>query len=232
MDHQEPIPLTTHPAVDRPNRRHRTDHSSGHPLGIQHGANNRRRPTQGSFHNQSRTFQTNSNVLRTHQLPSDVPDHDGYDIPRTDRTRNPHGIHGRHSYTHQTGAWRNGRSTSAKTPTVGKRNAHHTTKTQPLPQHRQVPIRETRGRLPRGPHRRKEHQNGRSQSRTSKNLETPPKCDRSMTLLGVHRVLPVLHQRILTNSPATPQFNKEKHRVALGKSPTTSLRRAKEQDVQ
>src|SRR5712671_1408501 len=111
------------------------------------------------------------------------------------------------------GEWRNRRSTSAKTPTIGKRDAHHITKAQPLPQHRQMPIRETRSRLPRGSHRRKEHQNGGSQSGTGTNLETPPKRNRSTTLPGVHGVLPVLHQRILATSLTTPRPNKEKHRV-------------------
>src|SRR5712671_4825804 len=94
-----------------------------------------------------------------------------------------------------------------------------------------MPIRETRGRLPRSPHRRKRHQNGRSQNRAGKELETPPKRDRSTTLPGIHGVLPVLHQGILTDSSTTPRPNKEKHRVALGGSPTASLRRAKGQDV-
>src|SRR6266851_10499212 len=94
-----------------------------------------------------------------------------------------------------------------------------------------MPIRESRCRLPRGPHRRKKCQNGRSQSGASKNLEPPPKRDQSTTLPGIHGVLPVLHQRILTDSSATPQPDKEKHRVALGGSPTASLRRAKGQNV-
>src|SRR5712671_725809 len=232
MDHQKPISLTAHPTTNRPDRQCRTNHGGRHPMGIQHSANSGRRPTQGSFRNQSRTLRTDSDVLRTHQLPSDVPNHDGHHISRTNRSRNPHGLHGRHSRTHKEGGKRNRRSTPAKASTIGKRNAHHLTKAQPLPQHRQVPVRKTGSRLPGSPHRRKKRHNGRSQDRTSKELETPPKRDRSTTLPGIHGVLSVLHQRILTNSSTAPRSDQEKHRVALGRTPTASLRRTKGQNVQ
>jgi hypothetical protein len=42
------------------------------------------------------------------------------------------------------------------------------------------------------------------------------KRDRSATLLRVHRVLPLLHQGILTNSMTPVGLNKEKHLLALG----------------
>jgi len=133
MDHQKLVPLTTHSPANRPNWQCRADHSGRHPLGVQHGADNRRRPTQGGLHNKSGTFRTNSNVLWTYQLPGNVPDYDGYLVPRTDCIRNPHGIHGRHSCTYQEGKQQNGSLTPRKASMIGQRNAHHTVEKQPIP---------------------------------------------------------------------------------------------------
>src|SRR5712671_1922226 len=201
-------------------------------MGIQHGPNNRRGSTQSGLRDEPRTLRTNSDVLWTYQLTSNVPDHDGHAVPRTDRTGNPHGVHGRHSHTYQKGRWRNRRPTPGKTLTTGPGNAHHTVKKQPIPKYRQMPVRKARSRLPRGLHRREENKNGRSQGRTSKELEAPLKRDRSMTLLGLHRVLLILHQRVLTNHTTTPGLDKEEHRMALERKPTISVREAQRQDVQ
>jgi hypothetical protein len=39
----------------------------------------------------------------------------------------------------------------------------------------------------------------------------------------IHRVLPLLHQRVLADSMTTTGPNKEKHYLALGQESTTSL---------
>ena len=101
MDHQKLIPLTTYSPTDRQNWWCWTNHSGWHLLGVQHHINNRQRPTQSSLCDKSGTLQTNSNVLWTHQLTCNIPDHDGHNIPQTDHARNPHSVYGQHSNTHQ-----------------------------------------------------------------------------------------------------------------------------------
>ena len=89
-----------------------------------------------------------------------------------------------------------------------------------------------RGQLPGSACRGKMHQHERSQGWESQRLEATTKCNRSVTLLGIHGVLSLLYQRVLINSMTPPRPNEEDHLLALGRWPSESLWRTQNQDVQ
>src|SRR5579863_5367842 len=99
--------------------------------------------------NKRRTFRTNDNVLRTHQLSSHFPNHDEHYIrPRNSRTMANH-LHGRHGHTYPKIRKRN-RTTAPRTPPrIRPTHPRKTTGTQPFPQTGKVYLQTTPNRIPR-----------------------------------------------------------------------------------
>jgi len=57
----------------------------------------------------------------------------------------------------------------------------------------------------------------------SKRVETLSKCNGSPTIPRLYRLLPLFHQRILTNNTTPAEPNKENHQMALGRTLTKGI---------
>jgi len=100
-----------------------------------------------------------------------------------------------------------------------------------IPQHRQVSIQANRSWLPRSPHRWKEDPHGRSQGQEGQRLETTMERNQSSTLPRLHRVLLLLHQRILPDCMTLARPDQAEHCLALGNRSAKSLQRTSNQNV-
>jgi hypothetical protein len=95
---------------------------------------------------------------------------------------------------------------------------------RPLPQTREVRLREKGSRIPRRHPRSQHHTNGPSQGTRSSRLETPTNGPRHQSLPGIHRILPILHQGLLEDCKTTNPPYQESDTVCMGRSPSQSLR--------
>src|SRR6266436_4874098 len=100
-----------------------------------------------------RTIRTNSNVLRTYELPRNIPNDDEHHIPHRSRPRMAVRIYGRHCHPHKTRKRRDGPTTPRTTPTLHSSHASQTRTKRPIPKTRKVRLRTKRNRLSRR-HRR------------------------------------------------------------------------------
>jgi hypothetical protein len=92
-----------------------------------------------------------------------------------------------------------------------------------LPQTREVRLRTKRGRIPRCHPGPQHHPHGPSQGARSSRLETPANGPRRQSLPGIHRILPILHQRLLEDRKTTNPPNQESDTVRMGGRPNQSL---------
>src|SRR5579863_1151008 len=93
---------------------------------------------EGSLLNKRGTFRTNGDVLRSHQLPSHLPNDDEHYIrPGNSRTMANH-IHGRHGYTYSKTGRRDRATTPRTTPYICSTHPRKITRTQSLPQTRKM----------------------------------------------------------------------------------------------
>jgi hypothetical protein len=66
--------------------------------------------------------------------------------------------------------------------------------------------------------------NGPSQSTRGSRLETPTNGPRHQSIPGIHRILPILHQRLLEDRKTTNPPNQEGNTIRMGRSPSQGLR--------
>jgi hypothetical protein len=80
MDHPKHLPTTANSRTHRPIKRLLPLHEIRHLLGLQQRPDQRRRQMESSIYHQRRLVQTNRHVLRAHQLPGNLPNHDELDL--------------------------------------------------------------------------------------------------------------------------------------------------------
>src|SRR5579863_5567344 len=115
---------------------------------------------ESSIFDKQRTIRTNGDVLWPNQLPGYLPNHDKHYIcPRNSRTM-ANDIHGQHGYTHPKTRRGNGTTTHRTTPYICPTNPRKTSRTQPLPQTREMYFQTTPNRIPRGNGRPRNSTNG------------------------------------------------------------------------
>src|SRR5579863_1409605 len=132
-------------------------------------------------------------------------------------------IHGRYGHTHSK-AGKGIRTTTPRTTShIRPTHPRKTTRTQPLPQTREMHLRTTSNRIPRHISQPRHSTDGRQKGRKGEELATTNKCNRSTKIPGLHRMLSILHPRLFTHRPTTPRSNHQNHTMALGKRPTKSI---------
>jgi hypothetical protein len=201
----------THPRAHRESQRSQPIHQIRHSLGVQQHTNTRWRPMESSVCHKSRPLRTTSDVFRDDQLPSHLPDHDERVIQRGTSTRLALDLYGRHPHTHPIRP----PIPSNKSPP----NSRQTAQTRPLPQTREVRLREEGSRIPRRHPGPQHYTNGPSQGTRSSGLETPTNGPRRQSLPGIHRILPILHQRLLEDRKTSNPPHQESDTICMGGSP-------------
>jgi hypothetical protein len=87
-----------------------------------------------------------------------------------------------------------------------------------------VRLRSKRSRVLRRHLGSQHHTDGPSQGARSSRLETPTNGPRRQSLPGIHRILPILHQRLLEDRKTTNPSYQESDAICMGRSPNYSLR--------
>jgi hypothetical protein len=212
MDPPERHTTPTHPRTHRESQRSQPIHQIRHSLGIQQHTNTRWRPMESSIRHELRSLRTASNVLWDDQLPSHLSDHDECAIQRRTPTRLAVNLYGRHTHTHPIRP----PIPSNKSPP----NPRQATQARPLPQTRKVRLRAKRSRIPGRHPRPQHHTDGPSQSTRSSGLEIPTNSPGRQSLPGIHRILPILHQRLLEDRKTTNPPHQESDTIRMGRSPS------------
>ncbi len=178
--------------------------------------NQRWRPMESRIYNKRRTFQTNHHVLWTDQLSGNIPNDDEHHIPWPHSGWKHDCLYGRHGYSHSTPTRRNHGTIHRMTLEHCKSSTCKAWWSWPLPQPGKVQFQTTPHWLSRCTSHWRNSPNGTRESRQGTRVKTPPQCYRSPKVSRVHRLLPILYTRLLTDCMATPQPHKESHAVALG----------------
>jgi hypothetical protein len=189
MDPPKCHPTPTHPRTHRKSPRSQLVYQVRHLLGIQQHTNTRRRPMESGIHHEPWPLRATSDVLRDDQLPSHLPNHDERTVPRRTPTRLAVNLHGQHPHTYLI--------RPPIPPNKSPPNPRKVVQARPLSQAREVCLRAKRGRILRRYPGPQHHLYGPSQSARSSRLETPANGPRRQSLPRVHRVLLILHQRLL-----------------------------------
>src|SRR5712671_1638226 len=92
-------------------------------------------------------------------------------------------------------------------------------------------VQQRRNRIPRRHRGQKPHPHTSQEAKRSTRLADPSQPHRSTTIPGLHRLLPILRLQLLQNCQTPPRINTKRHRLALGRRPTNSLRRTKNSHV-
>jgi hypothetical protein len=171
---------------------------------------------ESSVRHEPRPLQTTGDVLWDDQLPSHLPDHDERTIQRRTPTRLAVDLHGRHPHTHPI--------RPSIPPNESPPNPRQATQTRPLPQTREVRLRSKGSRVLRRHPGSQHHTDGPSQGARSSRLETPTNSPRRQSLPGIHRILPILHQRLLKDRKTTDPPHQESDTIHMGRSPSERLR--------
>jgi hypothetical protein len=223
MDPPKRHTAPTHSRAHHKSQRSQSIYQVRHSLGIQQHTNTRWRPMESSVRHEPRSLRTTGNVLRDDQLPSHLPDHDERAIQRRTPTRLAVDLHGRHPHTHPI--------RPPIPPNESPPNPRQATQTRPLPQTREVRLRSKGSRVPRRHPGPQHHTDGPSQSARSSRLETSTNSPRRQSLPGIHRILPILHQRLLEDRKTTDPPHQEGDTIRMGRSPSKSLRDPQETHV-
>ena len=121
MDHMQSLPSPPHQRTYISRPRSIIILQVRHTLGIQQCTNQRRRRMEGSIHYEPRPIRTQSHVLRSHEFPHYIPDHDECHIRRRTARKLANNPHGRHPGTHlrrRHSSQRKGSQSPPKTPTT------------------------------------------------------------------------------------------------------------------
>ena len=191
-----------------------------------------RRSMEGGIYHKQGTIRTNSNVLWTHQFAGNLPNHDEYDLSRPHHKWKYDGIYGWYGHPHGTKRKRNRRGAHSTTPTNCKLSTHQTRWTRPIPQPWEMRLWTTIHRFLGGTRREWHSTNGTRKSWKSTKLDAPTKRNRSSTIPRIHRILSLLHTRILTNRTTTTRSHKTSNPLALGNGSTDSIPNPERQNVQ
>jgi hypothetical protein len=167
---------------------------------------------ESGVRHKSRSLRTTSDVLWDDQLPSHLPDHDERAIQGRTPTRLAVDLHGRHPHTHPI--------RPPIPPNKSPPNPRQAAQTRSLPQTREVRLREKGSRIPRCHPGPQHHTDGPSQGTRSSGLETPTNSPRRQSLPGIHRILPILHQRLLEDCKTTNPPHQEGDTICMGRSPS------------
>ena len=84
-------------------------------------------------------------------------------------------------------------------------------------------LRTTIDRIPWSTSRPRNSTNGQCKNRESQKLAITPQCARSTKIPRIHRILQILHTKLLTHCLTTTQPNTEDNPVALGRPTTRSI---------
>src|SRR5713101_4528694 len=103
---------------------------------------------------------------------------------------------------------------------------------QPTPKSGKVYIRTRPLRLPQHTRQGRNGSNGTSKGRPSQGMDPPEECLRSLQIPRLHRLLPLLHTRLLADRPTPTRSNKTGNGMALGRQGAESIRRAERQNGQ
>ena len=134
------------------------------------------------------------------------------------------GIHGRHRYSHKTIQRRNQTTTQTKAQTVNPLSTWKARRTRPIPQTRKMQILETRNRV-LGSYRWKwGPQNEPKKVGKHQKLGDTQESNGNTKIPRIHRILPVLCPKLLTNRTAIASSNKENNPLGMDKNATTGLR--------
>src|SRR5579863_7840019 len=171
--------------------------------------NQRWRPMESGVSNKRRIVRTNGNVLWPNQLSSYLPNYDEYHICPGNSGTMANSIHGRHGHTYTETGRRNRTATHRTTSHIRPTYPRKTSRAQSLPQTRKMHFQTTPNRIPQSNSRPRNGTNGRQKGRKSKELATTGKRDRSMKIPRLHRILSILHSRLLTHCPTTPRPNNQ-----------------------
>src|SRR5258708_28899164 len=85
-------------------------------------------------------------------------------------------------------------------------------------------LRTRRNRLPRGYRRQRQARNGPPKAKWGRRLASTQKHHRRPLLPRVYRLLPILRPQLLQSRPTPPRFDQKALSLALGRTPTQSLR--------
>ena len=92
-------------------------------------------------------------------------------------------------------------------------------------------LRTKGGRIPRGHPGPQHHLHGPSQGPRSSGLETPTDSQRRQSLPRFHRLLPILHKRLLKDRKTLDPPNQESDPIYMGRGPNQSLRNPQDTHV-
>src|SRR5713226_10672560 len=126
---------------------------------------------------------------------------------------------------------RNGRSTPTTTRRVRPYRPRYPRRKRSLPQTRKVCLRAKRNRLPRSHCRTRHPKDGPKEDTRGSGLVSANHCHRGAPIPGIHGVLPVLHPELFKNRPTTFGPHKKDDPLALGPTPTQSIRNSKNPHV-
>src|SRR5258708_29283775 len=133
-------------------------------------------------------------------------------------------LHGRLSYPYKKTPCGNRRGTPTTTRRVCSHCPRYFGRKRSLSQTRKMCFRAKRDRLSRSYRRTRYPKNGPQKNTRSSGLVSTKNRYRSTPILGVHRILPVLHPELFKNCPTTPGPHKKDDSMALGPTSVQSIR--------
>src|ERR1700679_3342949 len=171
---------------------------------------------EGSVSHESRPLRTPRHVLRTHELPLDLPDHDERHLsgPRHG------GCHLRlpRRYPHLCEV--DGRTASSYSP-----RPRTPSQTQTFPSTREVRVREDFDRVPRADHLRRRNAYGSCQGRWHNRVAHTDDSQGGTIFPRVRELLSQIHRRLLAPRETTFRAHEEGSKVELERDGTIGVRR-------
>src|SRR5712671_2470950 len=127
-----------------------------------------------------------------------------------------HHLYGRHANCH--------RRQSNLPPEVRPPSSHQTGPLRSVPQTRKVCLRAKTHRIPRSHPTTWHHPHGPDQNTRGSRLASTNHRNRCPIIPRVHRVLPILHSKLLQDRKTPPTTDEKRHRLGMGTRTKTSLR--------
>ena len=179
-----------------------------------------------------RTFRTSGNVFRSHELPSHLPSDDERNLSDGGSPRMAISVHGRYCHPHKAPQRRIRRTTQTTAQTINPPSTRKTKNARPVSQAREVRIPETRNRIFRSHRWKRSPQNEPKEIRKHQKLGGTQKSNQNMKVPGVHRILPILRPKLLTNRTTITAPNKENNPLGMDEHTTASLQSLEGTNVQ
>src|SRR6266850_3166617 len=109
------------------------------------------------------------------------------------------------------------------TSQTSQTNTRKTPRTQSFPKTRKMHIQTTKNRISGSQCRPRNSTNGRHKNQKGEKMDRPAQCQRSLQILRIYWILPVLYPRLFQESSPTSIPNTQYDTMALGTRTTNSI---------